>query len=147
MGSFLSGISPLRAIAYPMLALGLATASHAQVCIADLDQQFDSCTGEFYDSGGAGGDYGNNQDVTVTICPVGGAGSGPSTRVHFITWNVAGGPPPGDRLEVFDGVGISGPLLATGTFSTSLAGLTFTATDASGCLTFRWRSDAGGTAA
>lgn len=119
----------------------------AQVCLAEIDQQFDACSGEFYDSGGAGGNYGNNEDVTVTICPVGGASSGPFTSVRFITWNVAGGPPPGDRLEVFDGVGIVGPLLNTGTSTNSLAGLTFTSTDASGCLTFRWRSDMGGTAA
>ncbi|MBK6344017.1 MAG: gliding motility-associated C-terminal domain-containing protein [Flavobacteriales bacterium] len=119
----------------------------AQVFLADLDQQIDACSGEFYDSGGAGGNYNNNEDVTVTICPVGGAGSGPSTLVRFITWNIAGGPPPGDQLEVFDGVGIVGLLLNTGTSTNSLAGLTFTSTDPSGCLTFRWRSDMGGTAA
>jgi gliding motility-associated-like protein len=129
-----------------MFALGPATASIGQVCTADQDQQFDSCTGEFYDSGGSVGNYGNNEDVTVTICPTGGTGAGPFTAVRFITWSVAGGPPPGDRLEIYNGTGTGGPTMAIGTNSSSLAGLTFTSSDASGCLTFRWRSDNGGTA-
>lgn len=137
----------MRAIAYLMLALGPVTVAHSQVCTADQDQQFDSCTGEFYDSGGVGGNYGNNEDVTVTICPDGGAGSGPFTSVRFITWALAGGPPPGDRLEIFDGTTNAGAPLAVGTSGNSLAGLTFTSSDASGCLTFRFRSDVGGTSA
>lgn len=135
-------------LAATVLVAGLwPSVSNGQVCTADQDQQFDSCTGEFYDSGGPAGNYGNNEDVTVTICPTGGVGAGPFTSVRFITWSVAGGPPPGDRLEVFDGITTVGPPITVGTSSNSLAGQTFTASDASGCLTFRWRSDMGGTAA
>lgn len=147
MDTLRKNLKALRVLAFLLLAAGPAEALRAQVCTADQDQQFDSCTGEFYDSGGAGTNYGNNEDVTVTICPTGGPGSGPFTAVRFFTWNVAGGPPPGDRLEIFDGTTTGGPPLATGTSSSSLAGQTFTATHASGCLTFRWRSDGGGTAA
>lgn len=128
------------------LALVPRTAQ-AQDCIADQDQQFESCSASFYDSGGAGGNYASNLDVTITICPTGGPGAGPFTAVRFITWDLAGGPPPGDRLEVFDGATTGGTLLATGTSITSLAGQTFTATDATGCLTFRFQSDGSGTAA
>ena len=141
--NFLNSNAPLRAIAYLMLALGPTSALRAQVCTADQDQQFDSCTGEFYDSGGASGNYQNNEDVTVTICPVGGAGSGPLTSVRFISWNAASG----DQLEVYDGANTLGTLLATGTSSNSLAAVTFTSTDASGCLTFHWQSDGAGVAA
>lgn len=118
-----------------------------QVITAGSNQQFDSCTGEFYDSGGPGANYQNNEDVTVTICPTGGSGSGPFTSVRFISWSVAGGPLPGDQLEIFDGTSILGSLLAVGSSTNSLAGSTFTSTDASGCLTFHWTSDMGGTAA
>ena len=118
----------------------------AQVCLADHDQQFDSCTGMFYDSGGATGDHGNNEDVTVTICPSGGAGSGPSTSVLFLSWAMAGGAPT-DQLTVYDGDAAIGLPLAVGNNLNSLAGQTFTSTHASGCLTFHWQSDASGTAA
>lgn len=130
-----------------LVLASLGSDAGAQVCIANQDQQFDACTGEFYDSGGPSGNYGNNEFVTVTICPTGGSGAGPFTSVRFITWNVAGGPPPGDRLEIYNGIGTSGSPIAVGTASNSLAGLTFTSSDPSGCLTFEWRSDGGGNAA
>jgi len=143
VGKSLNSNASLRAITYLMLVLAPMMALRAQVCVADQDQQFDVCTGEFYDSGGPSGNYGNNEDITVNICPVGGAGSGPFTSVRFITWAVAGGPPPGDSLEIFDGITTGGSPLAVGNFVNSLAGLTFTSSDASGCLTFRFRSDGG----
>ena len=127
-----------------LVALWPCQLLHAQVFLAD-DATYETCSGVFHDSGGPTGNYGNNESFVTTICPVGGAGSGPFTSVLFTAWAVA--PGPGDQLEVFDGNTVAGTLLAVGSASNSLNGLSFLATDASGCLTFRWTSDASGTAA
>lgn len=125
-----------------LLAMGPA---EAQVLVAGDGLTYQTCSGSFHDTGGAGGDYANNEALTVTICPSGGAGSGPFTSVRFTQWSIA--PGPGDTLRIYDGTTVGGTLLAEGTSTTSLSGQTFTATSASGCLTFRWVSNASGTAA
>ncbi len=107
--------------------------------------QVNACTGLFLDSGGAAGNYGNNEDQTVTICPEGGSGSGPSTSVRFTAFAVAAGP--GDTLRVHDGSDLLAPIIATGTSASSLVGNTYTSSNPSGCLTFRWKSNASGVAA
>lgn len=107
--------------------------------------QVNACSGLFYDSGGAVGNYANNENQVTTICPEGGAGSGPSTVVRFITFTLA--PGPGDTLWVHNGSDISAPVLATGTSGSSLAGTTYTSSHPSGCLTFRWKSNGSGVAA
>ena len=104
----------------------------------------EACTGYFLDPGGAG-NYANGEDLVVTICPVGGAGSGPSTAVLFLEWQLAA--TPGDVLEIFDADTDAGAPIATGDHSNTLAGQSFTSTHASGCLTFRWHADASDNAA
>lgn len=110
-------------------------------------QQVDACTGYYYDPGGPNGDYGNLETVTVTICPDGGPGAGPSTSVLFLEWDVAGVLVLTDQLTIYNGTTASGSPLAVGSNLNSLAGLSFTSTDPSGCLTFVWQSDLLGTAA
>ena len=118
---------------------------HAQECLAEDGVVYETCSGNFHDSGGPTTNYANNEEITTTICPAGGAGSGPFTSVRFTQWNIA--PGPGDELSIHDGPDDTAPTLAVGTSSNSLLGNTYTATDPSGCLTFRWISNGSGTAA
>ncbi|MBL7950376.1 MAG: gliding motility-associated C-terminal domain-containing protein [Flavobacteriales bacterium] len=101
---------------------------------------WETCTGTFYDSGGAGGNYGNSESMTAVLCPPGGAGSGPLSSITFTAWNVD---LTGilDNLVIHNGASASSPVLATGSGLNSLLGQTFTSSDPSGCLTFVWTSD------
>lgn len=121
----------------------LAPLLHAQVFLAVDGAQYETCSGAFHDSGGPAGDYSNSEDITVTVCPVGGPGAGPLTKITFTQWVVAAG----DALTIHDGPDVTGPVLAVGSTSNSLLNLSFTASAPHGCLTFRWLSDASGTAA
>ncbi|MFT3884701.1 MAG: gliding motility-associated C-terminal domain-containing protein [Flavobacteriales bacterium] len=102
---------------------------------------WNSCTGNFYDSGGAAGNYGNNETMAATLCPAGGSGSGPATSLVFNVWNVSPAAL-ADQLVIHDGATLAGTVLGTGSGLASIQGQTFTSTDPTGCLTFEWTSDA-----
>ncbi len=105
------------------------------------------CGGNYTDIGGTG-DYFANSDSTVTICP---ANSGDVVTVTFSAFNTEAN---ADALYVFDGDSITSPQIASTNASGSVpGGITggywgttipgpFTSTDTSGCLTFRFRSNA-----
>ncbi|MBK7556432.1 MAG: gliding motility-associated C-terminal domain-containing protein [Flavobacteriales bacterium] len=122
-----------------LLALVVGGAQAQSFLISD-GPTVNSCTGNLYDSGGAGGDYGGSEDFTLTLCPSGGANSGLPTSVTFVSWSVQllGA---FDQLEIHDGTTTAAPTLAIGSGLVSLSGQTFTATNPSGCLTFHWTSD------
>ncbi len=93
-----------------------------------------ACTGTttaFYDSGGAGGNYSNNEDLTWTFYPDGG----PVTAT-FTFFDLEAG---WDYLDVYDGPDTGSPLIGSYT-GTTIPG-PFTSTDPSGALTFVFDSD------
>lgn len=120
--------------------LGSAGTAAAQTFLMANGAQWETCTGTFYDSGGAAGDYAANQNLTATLCPAGGPGAGPFSSITFTAWLVAAGTL--DQLAIHNGDDAGDPLLATGSGANSLLGQIFTSSDPSGCLTFVWTSDA-----
>lgn len=99
-----------------------------------------SCSGNFYDSGGSGGNYSNNQNLSTTICP----DNGQFIRLSFNDLQLA----PGDELCFLDGSNVFAPVLAcSGDFA---AGQPFavqaSVNNPGGCLTLTFTSNASGTA-
>jgi len=91
-----------------------------------------TCSATFYDSGGPGGSYGNNELLTYTICP---NTAGAMLSVNFTTFTVETG---WDELEIFDSNTTTNSL---GIFDQGNPPGIIVSTHASGCLTFVFDSD------
>ncbi len=122
------------------IILSVCTSAMAQTFLMADGANWETCSGTFYDSGGAGGNYDNSESMIAVLCPPGGAGSGPFSQVEFSSWSVQSGM--FDVLTIYNGVGTAGPVLGVGNGAQSLAGQVYTSTDPSGCLTFVWSSNA-----
>ncbi|MCB0648003.1 MAG: CUB domain-containing protein [Saprospiraceae bacterium] len=67
-------------------------------------------TGNFYDSGGSGSNYGNNQNFTKTFC----TGNANSIAFNFSSFSLQSSSGCGsDRLVIYDGPNTSSPLIGT----------------------------------
>lgn len=96
-----------------------------------------TCGGIFFDSGGGNGDYGPNEDITMTLCSDGSSG----THIQMTFLNTTLGA--GDELCFYDGTDATATQLGcSGDFN---AGDSFiiqaTAANPSGCLTIVFTSD------
>ena len=91
------------------------------------------CGGNFVDSGGVGGNYANNENITTTICPT---TPGDQVTVTFTSFNVQNA---SDLLRVYDGNNATAPLLATLTGTTLPP--SYTSSASTGCLTFVFTSN------
>ncbi|HMQ75601.1 MAG TPA: gliding motility-associated C-terminal domain-containing protein [Flavobacteriales bacterium] len=131
---------PIRLCGAALMAAMLSASPLAAQTFIMGNASWQACSGEFLDSGGAGGAYGNSEDLTATLCPANGAGSGSSVSVTFTAWAVEPGAT--DQLFIHDGTSTADPLLVTGNGANPLNGQTIAATGPTGCLTFRWVSDA-----
>lgn len=94
-----------------------------------------TCSGTFYDSGGSGGNYGDNQNRTYTICPT---VAGNKIRLNFTSFATENN---WDYLYIYDGTTTGAPLLGTYTGTISPGIIQATAANASGCITCRFTSD------
>ncbi len=92
-----------------------------------------TCSAMFYDSGGATGNYGNDEQYTLTIKPT---GSGRKIEVSFQSFDIENGY---DILKVYDGSSTSATLIGEFTGTTSPG--TIVATNEEGALTFFFKSD------
>lgn len=92
-----------------------------------------TCTGDFYDSGGSTGQYGNNEVLVMTFNP---STPGAMIRFNFTMFNTESGY---DTLTIYNGPNASSPLI--GKFHGTTSPGVITANNGSGALTFRFRSD------
>ena len=92
-----------------------------------------TCSGDFYDSGGASGAYQNNEDYTMTFYP---STPGAMIRFNFTLFATESGY---DYLRIYDGTSTSATLI--GTYNGSTGPGTVTANNPSGALTFNFTSD------
>jgi len=72
-------------------------------------QTINTCSGNFYDSGGPSGVYSANEDYTITICPENDLQLIELDFTSFTSQPVQNGN--GDGLEIYDGVNTSAPLI------------------------------------
>ncbi|WP_273445731.1 T9SS type A sorting domain-containing protein [Neolewinella agarilytica] len=113
-----------------------------------------SCGDVIYDAGGPDGNYGNDEDYTVTICPETADQTGGARRVSitFDEFDLENG---FDGITIYDGEDTNAPVITcpgTGLDlwswergrnlgSGDLQGITVFTTNASGCITLRFTSD------
>lgn len=89
-----------------------------------------TCTGTFYDSGGAAGNYGNNQNYTKTFC----SGTTDAIKIEFTEFDLDDAY---DFLYVYDGNSTASPII--GIYSTTAPTYAFISSGT--CLTFKFTSD------
>lgn len=71
-----------------------------------------SCTGTLFDSGGANNNYGDDQDATLTIAPLGAD----SVQINFISFSIEAGTGTScnyDYLNIYDGANTSANLIGS----------------------------------
>ena len=110
-------------------------------------QSTTGCGQIFTDPEGPNANYANNSDYTVTICP---SNPGEVVTVAFTAFDIETN---FDGLYIYNGPSTSSPQISSsngaanipgglpGAFWGTVSPGTITSTDASGCLTFRFRSD------
>ena len=95
-----------------------------------------TCSGTFYDSGGANSNYANNENRTVTFCS---SIPGQEIFLSFSQFNIESGY---DQMYIYDGPNTSSPLI--GSFSggnLNQANLSSVIWAFSGCMTINFTSD------
>ncbi|MCG9910157.1 MAG: PKD domain-containing protein, partial [Flavobacteriales bacterium] len=105
-----------------------------------INGTINACSGNFFDSGGNGSDYGNNQNLVYTICP---STPGARVQVNFSAFNIENG---WDFLTIYNGPNTSSPTLGTYSGTNSPGMVQATPANPSGCLTFQFTSDGSVTA-
>jgi len=96
-----------------------------------------TCSGTFFDSGGSAGQYGNNEDYTVTFCS-----DSNNLRVVFQNNQISLHSAYTDTLYIYDGPDVNSPLAYAHVGNMSANPFT----SSGPCVTFRFVSNASGTA-
>ncbi|MCE3296080.1 MAG: hypothetical protein K0R65_1794 [Crocinitomicaceae bacterium] len=118
------------------LALGLT----AQTYTITTQGSVSTCSGTFFDSGGAGGNYGNDENYNMTFC----SNSTNCLRLTFTALDL--GATNADKIRIYDGPTTAYALIENINGNNEPA-LPYTITSTSGCLTVRFTSDNAGVAA
>ncbi len=96
-----------------------------------------SCNVYLYDNGNSGAAYGNNRNDVITICS--NNPSLPNVRANFNSFDV---PDVNDILTIYDGNSVASTLLGSYTGILSPFSVQSTITNTTGCLTFKFVSNA-----
>jgi len=133
-----NSMRPIQCMVFLLLVVSKSMLSQEQTEFPMSNSELTECVGVLLDSGGTYEDYGDDEDITMTICP-----EAPETIVnlYFVISDLA----PGDFLEIFDGP--AEPANSFGVFTGGeLLALDFFASEAniSGCLTLHFTSNASG---
>ncbi|MEZ4856737.1 MAG: PKD domain-containing protein [Gelidibacter sp.] len=97
------------------------------------------CSGTFYDSGGAAGNYGSNESYVFTICP---GGPGQRVQVDFTQFSTQLNL---DVLTIYDGDSTAANAFGTYSGATSPGFVSASPDNPTGCLTFEFTSNGSGT--
>ena len=93
-----------------------------------------TCSGQFFDSGGNFAAYGPNEDIVYTICP---DSPGNDINLNFTFFDVES---VSDNLYIYEGTSTTGTLIGQ-YHNSNLPPSSIKSTDTSGCLTFRFISN------
>ncbi len=100
-----------------------------------------TCSGILYDSGGFNGNYSNNENIVMTICP---DVPGSFVKLDFTTFLLENN---ADMLTIWDGVGMGGIQMGLIPYTgTNSPGTVKALAGGTGCLTLLFQSDAANTA-
>ena len=121
---------------FAVMTLAFATSTAQEIAISNTT--LETCEGFLVDTGLSAGDYGPNEDITMTVCP-----EAPETIITLY-WALAN-LGPGDILQIFDGPDDTAPLLGT-YIEYEAQGLELFASEdnPTGCLTLHFTSDGAG---
>ncbi|MGV3632342.1 MAG: CUB domain-containing protein [Bacteroidota bacterium] len=123
-----------------LLSICLTHGLTAQTYTISTQGSVSTCSGTFYDSGGAGGNYANNENYNMTLC----SSSSNCLRITFTAMDL--GTTNGDKLRIYDGPSTAYAAIENINGNNEPA-LPYTITSTSGCLTIRFISDNSGVAA
>ena len=118
-------------LSFLFFAISVDLFSQTYLISTSNGQTVNTCSGTFYDSGGAAGQYSNNENYTVTFCSV----TSDHLKFDFTVLNIG----TGDVLYIYDGPNISSPLI--GTYPGIIVLTPFTLYSSGTCLTFNFVSD------
>jgi len=115
---------------------GFINPGNFTICITTPNTtNISGCSGNFFDTGGSGGNYSVNEIQVTTICP---SVAGNKVQAVFSAFNTENTV---DYLQIFDGNSTSAPSLGIYSGTTGPGTVQATPSNASGCLTFLFVSD------
>jgi uncharacterized repeat protein (TIGR01451 family) len=144
----MTGLNPSTAYdVYVRAVCSNTTYSDWSTAATFVTLSYTGCGGTFSDQGGSTGNYPNNANYTTTICP---SNPGDAVSVTFVSFNTEVF---ADALYVYDGTSIAAPMIPSMNAAPNLPGSQpggywgntipgpFTASNVTGCLTFKFSSD------
>ncbi|MGZ4099742.1 MAG: CUB domain-containing protein, partial [Bacteroidia bacterium] len=121
-----------KTILFAFLSLGFARIASSQIILnGNMGTASNPCGAMFYDSGGSGGVYQNNENDVITLC----APAGQYLNINFSAFQVESG---FDNLYVYNGTSTTSPLIGSYTGANSPGSITSTQ---GGCITIKFTSD------